>query len=791
MSVHAVVEFALHFESFRNIDLFHQGIYHLKARLCEGNASADIGRVAKPSGCLGSPVTSLDAGAGAGAKASSAVRTDHHSLIPAYINEEQSSFSTRSFLIRYCEEEVEINEIGLFRFELSADELELDPVFYLEVELMFADLSQSGGADRVGDIPDIGSVEFKGVSTQWFRLAGATRGLHEFTPLIFDEYHFCLANIAMHSSLLDLRLRQRPTPRVATLGSWAGPTPETVARSSEAGCRPAMLPGEPRTSVISSQREDPSAYTAMSLAESIFGNDAYAGPDQLLQLAEEFYQQHLDALLDSHVRIAEWSKFVRQTCLTPALYVAMQRPGEVDQHPAGQRQQNKSPSDSEGEDSQSSTQCTDACAVSGQNALMRRLWDLKAEAAVTPESVARHLALEINSIADRILDAWHCALDTMLLAPREVVMRLRVSWERQIAKRWDMTVVKDAIRDDVFVINRDELIGEEHERQADSVRKAGVSAQAGVAFEDLSLMPKIDARPVLFEQRYAARSGTSPPASLEADDFVPCAPKQYRGVHLFVLVHGFQGNSFDMRLMKNNLSLLYPDGIFLCSTCNEDNTEGDITEMGIRLAQEVVNYICDWCPGTALGRLSFIAHSMGGLITRAALPMLHEYANKMYTFISFSTSHLGIFQDKISLFNTGFWVLKKWRKSEFLQQISMTDHADPRETFLYKLSKSKGLEWFQNVCLVSSHADQYGPFQSARAEICSSWEGQPDKDAYMEMVRNIWGPVRPERVRRFDMNFVIPEGNLDSFIGRAAHIQFLECQPMMKMLVHNYSSLFR
>ena len=28
---------------------------------------------------------------------------------------------------------------------------------------------------------------------------------------------------------------------------------------------------------------------------------------------------------------------------------------------------------------------------------------------------------------------------------------------------------------------------------------------------------------------------------------------------------------------------------------------------------EVGNFICDWCPGTALGRLSFIAHSIGPL----------------------------------------------------------------------------------------------------------------------------------------------------------------------------------
>merc|ERR1719375_1521772 len=99
--------------------------------------------------------------------------------------------------------------------------------------------------------------------------------------------------------------------------------------------------------------------------------------------------------------------------------------------------------------------------------------------------------------------------------------------------------------------------------------------------------------------------------------------------------------------------------MFLCSMKNEEDTEGDIGEMGSRLAHEVVAYVCDWCPGAALGRLSFIAHSIGGLIVRAALPLLHEYSSKMYTLLTFSTAHLGYNHTNISLFKTGFWVLKK------------------------------------------------------------------------------------------------------------------------------------
>lgn len=46
-----------------------------------------------------------------------------------------------------------------------------------------------------------------------------------------------------------------------------------------------------------------------------------------------------------------------------------------------------------------------------------------------------------------------------------------------------------------------------------------------------------------------------------------------------------------MRLLKNNIALLFPEAMFLCSGANEEHTEGDIAEMGARLSQEVISYI--------------------------------------------------------------------------------------------------------------------------------------------------------------------------------------------------------
>jgi len=161
MSLRAVVEVALHFESFRNIDLFHQGLYHLKARLYREEIDGQR-TVATPCGNLASPVPTPEPVKGKPA------RPDHHNLVPAHVMEEHCTFSTRSFLIRYCEEEVELNDIGQFRLEVAAEELEEDVPLLMEVDLMFADLTQHGGADRFGEQPDVDSTEFKSVSTQFF-----------------------------------------------------------------------------------------------------------------------------------------------------------------------------------------------------------------------------------------------------------------------------------------------------------------------------------------------------------------------------------------------------------------------------------------------------------------------------------------------------------------------------------------------------------------------------------------------------------------------------------------------
>lgn len=159
-----------------------------------------------------------------------------------------------------------------------------------------------------------------------------------------------------------------------------------------------------------------------------------------------------------------------------------------------------------------------------------------------------------------------------------------------------------------------------------------------------------------------------------------------------------------MRLLKNNLAILHPDGIFLSCTSNEDQTDGDILEMGKRLANEVKSYIQQFCPLTCLARISFIGHSLGGLIIRAAFPHLEEYKDKFYSYVSLSCPHLSNMFSSNHI-QMGMWFLKKWKNSVSLTQLSMTDTSKIEDSCLYKLSGMPGLDWFENIVLVCSWQD--------------------------------------------------------------------------------------
>ncbi|XP_045040757.2 protein FAM135A isoform X4 [Desmodus rotundus] len=253
------------------------------------------------------------------------------------------------------------------------------------------------------------------------------------------------------------------------------------------------------------------------------------------------------------------------------------------------------------------------------------------------------------------------------------------------------------------------------------------------------------------------------------------------GVHLIVCVHGLDGNSADLRLVKTYIELGLPGGRidFLMSERNQNDTFADFDSMTDRLLDEIIQYIQIY--SLTVSKISFIGHSLGNLIIRSVLtrPRFKYYLNKLHTFLSLSGPHLGTLYNSSALVNTGLWFMQKWKKSGSLLQLTCRDHSDPRQTFLYKLSNKAGLHYFKNVVLVGSLQDRYVPYHSARIEMCkTALKDKQSGQIYSEMIHNLLRPVLQSRdcnLVRYNVINALPN-TADSLIGRAAHIAVLDSE---------------
>ncbi|KAM8738540.1 protein FAM135A isoform 2-T2 [Acanthopagrus schlegelii] len=253
------------------------------------------------------------------------------------------------------------------------------------------------------------------------------------------------------------------------------------------------------------------------------------------------------------------------------------------------------------------------------------------------------------------------------------------------------------------------------------------------------------------------------------------------GIHLIVCVHGLDGNSADLRLVKTYLELGLPGARidFLMSERNQNDTFADFEQMTDRLLDEIVQYIQIY--NLTVSKISFVGHSLGNLIVRSVLtrPRFKCYLSRLHTFLSLSGPHLGTLYNSSALVNTGLWFMQKWKKSGSLLQLTCRDHSDPRQTFLYKLSKKSGLQFFKNVVLVGSLQDRYVPYHSARIEMCkTALKDKQTGPVYAEMIENLLLPVLQNKdcnLVRFDVIHALPN-TANSLIGRAAHIAVLDSE---------------
>uniref|UniRef100_A0A8C4H128 Family with sequence similarity 135 member B n=1 Tax=Dicentrarchus labrax TaxID=13489 RepID=A0A8C4H128_DICLA len=253
------------------------------------------------------------------------------------------------------------------------------------------------------------------------------------------------------------------------------------------------------------------------------------------------------------------------------------------------------------------------------------------------------------------------------------------------------------------------------------------------------------------------------------------------GIHLVVCVHGLDGNSADLRLVKTFIELGLPGSRldFLMSERNQTDTFADFDTMTDRLLDEIIQHIQLY--NLTIGRISFIGHSLGNIIIRSVLtrPRFRCYLPKLHTFLSLSGPHLGTLYNNSTLVSTGLWLMQKLKKSGSLLQLTFRDHVDPRKTFLYLLSQKPGIQFFKNVVLVASPQDRYVPFHSARIEMCkTALKDRTTGPVYTEMINNLLQPLveaKECRLIRQNVFHALPN-TANTLIGRAAHIAVLDSE---------------
>lgn len=678
-------------------------------------------------------------------------------------------FRTRRLPIRAWGRKDRIPVNGMIFFRVEHD-VGPDPTMRLGFDLLRArseTMSSSGHRE----------LRFQTVSTESFLFRGrGFQSLHFFCAPTFQDVCFCELDVLVHFCLLDFRLRLPPRPSSlrGRLGCPASPKP--VASLADALVK---LADAPLRSGASAEVESPDKEQCVDkqgIAPSL---------DAVLCAAARLQQKCTQAITTARCGLVAFrlcacgTSWPDSTCAIGAKdregtgAGPITPPSPFPPPPLKQR--------------------TSSAAIAAAAALAATA---DGATAAVPAQVVDEAALEeiaalmecVHAIATGITTVWRSLMCTLALDFELAAKCLRPVWDARMEARWEEFVIQTTASMASLAIRGDQTSWASHAQVAQRLRRPGPRLPAACASEAPILpAPPRSLQPVLFEERYcsADEGGWG-----ELRDVVL---RTRTGCHLVILVHGFQGCGDDMRILRDYLSLVCPQSFCICSRANELDTDCELERMGWRLAEEVKACVLSVCgAATQLNRLSFIAHSAGGLIVRCAIPHLGPLTDKLHTFFSLSTPHLGYVGSTTALLEGGLWLLRRLRGSRFLDEVTLADRSRPDGPLLRKLADSPGLEWFQKVVLVSSKQDKYVPLESARIEApCRLGQYDPALQEMLEqMVQNVVHPLDPEKVMRIDVDFAMPDTTLDTVIGRAAHIQFIDNPIFLQMVTRTYRFLF-
>jgi hypothetical protein len=183
--------------------------------------------------------------------------------------------------------------------------------------------------------------------------------------------------------------------------------------------------------------------------------------------------------------------------------------------------------------------------------------------------------------------------------------------------------------------------------------------------------------------------------------------------HLIVFVPGYRGSHYDFKLFKTYLSIYFNTGYeYFMPTCNDFVTEIPVEEMAQKLAESLDEFITH--SGHNYDKISFVCHSLGGIILRTAMKnnrtaasaIMKKYQRSYHTLITLNTPHLGSICNKNVIVNSAIWFLKSWKGAKSLQQLDLNE-GSITDSLIYNLAFDKNIGNFKNIILVASESDSF------------------------------------------------------------------------------------
>ena len=167
-------------------------------------------------------------------------------------------------------------------------------------------------------------------------------------------------------------------------------------------------------------------------------------------------------------------------------------------------------------------------------------------------------------------------------------------------------------------------------------------------------------------------------------------------LHVIFILHGYKANPEDMKKFLDIVTLSYPQA--KCVLLHKCYSHGkcSLSFLADQAVEEMITNLVTIQQREQprkIGRISFIAHSIGGLVFRLAFkhPNLSHYKPLFHFFLSLNVPHLGLLFAKYTT-ELGAKLIKMFTESIQMGELLLTDQKDMRQTTLYKLTADDSKE---------------------------------------------------------------------------------------------------